>query len=58
MSDEEKSEIKELYTEYANQGLIDCKNMSEEEEYEYSRKKEKEIKEKLRKIKEKYSTQK
>ncbi len=58
MSEEEKREIKELYTEYAKQGLIDCKNMSEDEEYEYSRKKEKEIKEKLKKIKEKYNTQK
>lgn len=58
MSEEEKREIKELYTEYAKQGLIDCKNMSEDEEYEYSRTKEREIKEKLKKIKEKYNTQK
>ena len=58
MSEEEKIEIKEIYTEYAKQGLIDCKNMSEDEEYEYSRTKEREIKEKLKKIKEKYNTQK
>lgn len=58
MSDEEKEEIKNLYTEYAKLGLKECKNMSQEEEYEYSKKKEKEIIDKLEKIKEKYSTQK
>lgn len=58
MSNEEKEEIKTLYTKYAQLGLKECKNMSQDEEYEYSKEKEKEIKEKLKKIKEKYSTQK
>lgn len=56
MSNEEKKEIKELYTKYAKQGLIDCKNMTEEEESEYSKQKEKELKKELEKIRKKYST--
>lgn len=56
MNDEEKKEIKELYTKYAKQGLIDCKNMTEKEEFEYSKQKEKELKKELEKIRKKYST--
>ena len=58
MSEEEKKEIKELYTKYAKKGLVDCKNMPPEEEKKYIENKEKEIKEELEKIKLKYSTQK
>ena len=32
MSEEEKSEVRALYTKYAKQGLTDCKDMTPEEE--------------------------
>ena len=54
MSEKEKNEIKALYTKYAKQGLIDCKNMTPEEEKKYVEKKEKEMLAELEKIKKKY----
>lgn len=45
-------EIQEIYIKYAQQALIDCENMSEEEEKQYLIKKQKEMCEELEKIKE------
>ena len=32
MTNEEKKEVQALYTKYAKQGLIDCENMTQEQE--------------------------
>lgn len=51
MENKEK-EIQEIYIKYAQRSLIDCENMSEEEEKKYLIEKEKEMRAELKKIKE------
>lgn len=44
MIEVERKEIKELYSRYAKQELIDCNGMYQEKEYEYSKKNQKKSK--------------
>ena len=56
MTNKEK-EIQEVYTKYAKQGLKDCENMTIEEEKKYIDENEPKMKEEIKKILDKYSTQ-
>ena len=56
MTDKEK-EIQEVYTKYAKQGLKDCENMTIDEEKKYIDENEPKMKEEIKKILDKYSTQ-
>lgn len=58
MNNEEKKEVHDIYEKYAKQALIDCKDMTREEEKKYNKQKEKELEEELNKVKGKYNTQK
>lgn len=49
----EETEICKIYIKYAQQALIDCENMTPEEEKQYLIQKEKEMYDELEKLKEK-----
>lgn len=57
MTDKEK-EIQMIYTKYAKRALIDCKNMTVEQEKKYIDENESKMKAEIQKIIKKYSTQK
>lgn len=57
MTNKEK-EIQEIYQKYADKMLEDCKNMSVEEEKKYIDENEPKMKKEIKKVIEKYSTQK
>lgn len=57
MTDKEK-EIQEIYRKYAKKALIDCKDMTVEEEKKYIDANEPEMEKEIQEIIKKYSTQK
>ncbi len=57
MTNKEK-EIQDVYKKYGTKALKDCKNMTIEEEKKYIDENEPKMKEEIKKIIEKYSTQK
>ncbi len=57
MTDKEK-EIQETYRKYAKKALIDCKDMTVEEEKKYIDENEPKMKREIQQIIEKYNTQK
>ena len=57
MTDKEK-EIQMIYTKYSKRALIDCKNMTVEQEKKYIDENESKMKAEIQKIIKKYNTQK
>lgn len=51
---EKEKEIQSIYQKYADKGLIECKNMTAQEQKKYSKEQEPKMIEEIKKVIEKY----